>query len=136
MVTAIDTNILIDIFGGDAKFGPHSAEAARRCLRDGALVACAVVWAEGAAIFKDERRFVDAMNEVPASFSPISQNGALIAAEVWQRYRAGGGRRERIIADFLIGGHAATAADRLLTRDRGFYRRYFSDLSIVDPTPS
>jgi hypothetical protein len=27
-----------------------------------------------------------------------------------------------------------TKADRLLTRDRGFYRRYFADLAILDPS--
>jgi predicted nucleic acid-binding protein len=47
-----------------------------------------------------------------------------------------GGTRERVIADFLIGAHAMAKADRLLTRDRGFYRRYFKDLTVLDPSGS
>jgi predicted nucleic acid-binding protein len=39
--------------------------------------------------------------------------GIPTAAESW---------KDRIAADFLIGGHASVQCERLLTRDRGFYR--------------
>ena len=134
MITAVDTNVLLDVFGADPKFSPASSEALRRCLREGALVASEVVWAETATVFGDIGRFRDAMNKLPASFSPMTEEAAIKAAEAWRRYRAGGGPRDRIAADFLIGAHALVAADRLLTRDRGFYRRYFAGLRVLDPT--
>jgi predicted nucleic acid-binding protein len=134
VITAVDTNILLDVFGADPKFGPPSYEALRDCLREGALVASEVVWAETATAFGNAGRFRELMNKMPATFSPITEEAATKAARAWRRYRAGGGRRDRIAADFLIGAHALVIADRLLTRDRGFYRRYFSGLRIVDPT--
>jgi hypothetical protein len=41
---------------------------------------------------------------------------------------------ERFSIGCLIGAHALSAADRLLTRDRGFYRRDFSGLKVLDST--
>ena len=74
------------------------------------------------------------MRTLGVAFSSISEEGALKAAEVWRRYRAQGGRRSRISSDFLVGAHALVAADRLLTRDQGFYRRYFTGLRVLDPS--
>ncbi|HEV3114320.1 MAG TPA: type II toxin-antitoxin system VapC family toxin [Candidatus Binataceae bacterium] len=134
VITAVDTNVLLDVFGADPKFGPASSEALRRCLREGALIASEVVWAETATVFGDTERFEDAIRKLAVSFSPMTREVAIRAAQAWRRYRAGGGPRSRIAADFLIGAHALTAADRLLTRDQGFYRRYFAGLRIIDPS--
>ena len=134
MITAVDTNVLLDVFGADPKFAPASAGALRRCLSEGSLVASEVVWAESATVFGDAGHFVEAMNKLAAFFSPLTEEAAIKAAEAWRRYRAGGGPRRRIAPDFLIGGHALVTADRLLTRDRGFYRRYFAGLRVLDPT--
>jgi predicted nucleic acid-binding protein len=134
VITAVDTNVLLDVFGADPKFASASSEALRRCLKEGGLVASEVVWAETATIFDDAGRFREAMNKLTASFSPLTEEAAFKAADAWRRYRASGGTRNRIAADFLIGAHALVTADRLLTRDRGFYRRYFAGLRVFDPT--
>ena len=39
--------------------------------------------------------------------------------------------RNHLITDFLIGGHATDLGERLLSRDRGYYRNYFPDLEVV-----
>ena len=134
MITAVDTNVLLDVFGADAKFGEASADAMRQCLSQGALVACEAVWAETATAFEDTGKFRRAMAELAVTFEPLSVAAAVKAAAAWRRYRARGGRRTRIASDFLIGAHALSAADRLLTRDRGFYRRYFAGLKVLDPS--
>jgi predicted nucleic acid-binding protein len=73
------------------------------------------------------------MEQIHVRFSPLDVDASLLAGTHWSEYRRRGGRRTRVVADFLIGAHAAAQADRLITRDRGFYRSYFARLSVVDP---
>jgi predicted nucleic acid-binding protein len=134
MITAADTSVLIDVFGADPRFGVASANVLRLCLNEGSVVANEVVWSETRAAFGTDDEFVHAMQAAGIGFSATAQKAATLAGVTWQKYRAAGGPRLRVIADFLIGAHAAVQCDRLLTRDRGYYKKYFGRLAIVDPT--
>lgn len=134
MITALDTNVLIDIFGADARFGAASSAALRRCLNEGSVVACDVVWSETRSAFPSDESFSGAMAALGVAFSASETLAATLAGAAWRGYRAAGGKRERVMADFLVGSHAATQCDRLLSRDRGYYKKYFADLKVVDPS--
>lgn len=74
------------------------------------------------------------MERLGVEFDPLTAAAALQASESWRKYRERGGRRDRVIPDFLIGAHALAQADRLLSRDRGFFRTYFPRLRLLDPS--
>jgi predicted nucleic acid-binding protein len=134
VITAVDTSVLLDVFGADPTFLERSRNALRKATTDGGLIACGVVWAEVAGFFQSPEAAVEAMDQVGIAFDPMSRDAALAASVALRRYRRRGGARTRVIADFLVGAHAAKRADRLLTRDRGFYGSYFKGLPVLDPS--
>lgn len=134
MITAVDTNVLVDVFRADPTFGAASRSALRSAIQTGALIASDVVWAETIAYFPSEERAAEVLDRLRVRLVPSDLASATAAGQAWREYRRDGGRRERMIADFLVGAHARVHADRLLTRDRRFYGRRFRGLKILDPT--
>jgi predicted nucleic acid-binding protein len=134
VITAVDSNVLVDVFQADSRFGRRSADALERSLAEGAVVACEVVWSEVVAAFGSATAATDALARIGVAYDPLTALAAAHAGGAWRAYRDRGGPRTRMIADFLVAAHAEQQADRLLTRDRGFYRRAFGELELVDPT--
>lgn len=134
MISAVDTNVILDLLKGDARFGSVSAAVLRRAASDGRLIAGTAVWAEVCAAYDEGSEASSILERMGVELVPDDRAVAMAAGAAWRAYRKAGGTRRRVLADFLIGAHAAVKADRFVTRDRGFYRSHFSRLSIVDPS--
>ena len=133
MKTSVDTSVLLDVLGAQFPYAEPSSNALKKSYAEGSLVACDVVWSETRAHFQSSAAFREAMDAIQIQFQPISKESAELAGELWALYRRSGGSRQRVLADFLVGAHALLQADRLLARDRGFYRPYFKRLKLIDP---
>ena len=132
MVTAIDTSILLDILLDDPQHSVKSLELLESALADGRVIACPVVCAELRPLFETDTELIQRLREMSVEFDEIGRDSSLLAGQIWKQYRKNGGKKSRVLADFLIGAHATAKSERLLTRDRGYYRQYFKKLKIMN----
>lgn len=134
MIAAIDTNILLDILRPNEQFYESSAQALQEGATSGALVVCEIVYAELCVHFETQRECDAFLHSAEIRVEPPNRAACFRAGQAWRKYRLQGGHRSRILADFLIGAHAELQANRLISRDRGFYRQLFPGLSLLDPS--
>lgn len=133
MITAIDTNVLLDILLPDERFFSASSRALEQAATKGSLVICDLVYAELCVHFKSQSECDEFLADSDIRVEPLSRAASFAASRVWRAYRMQGGKQTRILADFLIGSHARIQASCLLSRDRGFYRSTFPSLVVLDP---
>jgi predicted nucleic acid-binding protein len=132
MATAIDSSVLLDVLLADPAHMVSSEAALRAAAGQGGLLVCEVVIAEitpvlpGASI----REF---LSDWHIQFVPSTVESATLAGEMFRAYLERGGKRGRVVPDFLIAAHAQIHAGSLLARDRGYYRDYFKGLNLVEP---
>lgn len=157
MITALDTNVLLDLLVPGSRYGEAAQRALDAALTEGGLVVCEIVYAELASQFPSAEDLDRFLAETRIRLEPSTPEALRHTSQAWRQYLSRRGTafvcpkcgnqetlsctrcgeavapRQHILSDFLVGGHALAQADRLLTRDRGFYRTYFPTLRITSP---
>ena len=131
MITFVDTNVLLDVFLPDPKWGQKSTIRLEQSFNQGSLIINEIIYSELAPQFSSKALLDDVLKTLSIRIVSLDLKAAYHAGRIWKNYRKAGGRRNRILADFLIGAHAEIKAEQLLTRDRGFYKKYFSDIHVI-----
>lgn len=154
MITAIDTNILLDILIADKMHFANSKNLIDMQMAQGQLIISEVVYAELASQFGSGSELKDFLSSTSIKPVPSNEKALVLAGERWKVYSRRKKKelqcpecgkfitahceschtvlsfRQRIVSDFMIGAHALVHAQRLLSRDRGFYKTYFKDVDV------
>lgn len=132
MPTLVDTNVLIDIAYRDADWLDWSRRQMTMRLDDGLMI--------NPVIFAEFCYRYDSFEDADGALDPgefqrehLPWEGAFAAAQAFRLYRKRGGGRDRVLPDFLIGGHAAVRGYTVLTRDPDGYRTYFPTVDVIAP---
>src|SRR5829696_8310255 len=135
MVTAVDSSVLLDVLLNDPQHAPRSIASLREAATEGSLIICETTLAEIVPTLSsaDLPQF---LSDWSLAFVPSSQASATLAGEMFRAYLGRGGKRGRVVPDFLIAAHAQAHGNRLLARHRGYYRDYFTQLKLWDPSLS
>jgi predicted nucleic acid-binding protein len=156
MITAVDTNIILDVLIPNEPFSESSKKLLDAHLSKGRLILCEVVYAELAAQFPSEEELKQFLTETGMRLEYSNEKSLYTAGTRWAKYarksnkdrytcrqcghhfevacprcRSAFTRRLHVLSDFLIAAHALIIADRLLSRDLGIYKTYFSDLKVA-----
>jgi len=132
-VIAVDSSVLLDVLTEDPRFAEASEAQLSIALSAGEVVVCDAVIAEVQAMLETRETAMDTLGSFGVRYLPTSEQASVRAGHMQRRFRDRGGRRERVVADFLIGAHALLQCDALITRDAGFFRDYFKGLKVIVP---
>jgi predicted nucleic acid-binding protein len=135
--TAIDSNILSALWSRE-RFAAEIARTLSDAKNQGGLVMGAPAYAELLAYPRATQVFVDDF---------LADTGIVVDFEIPQKLWIEAGRRfarcaerrrkssrqspRRLLVDFLVGAHALSQADRLMTLDSKLYKQDFPDLKLV-----
>ena len=132
----VDTNVLLDVLQGDARWAEWSQQQLESARLTDRLAINAVVYSELSIAFERIEELEAVVAEAALTVETIPREALFLAGKVFLSYRRARGAKPGVLPDFFIGAHAAVMKWPLLTRDVRRYPRYFPTLRLITPESS
>ena len=129
----VDTCALIDVATGDAVWADWSAAQLELWSRRGPLIVNDIIYAELATGYDRIEALEQFFTAAGLQMRPLSRSALYLAGRARTLYRKRAGTHAGLLADFLIGAHAADLGCPVLTRDAARFISYFPQLPLVTP---
>jgi len=129
----VDTCVLIDLAGGDMRWADWSIGQLDTWSNRGPLIINGIIYAELASGFDSIEELESFVTAAQLDLRTAGRAALYLAGRARALYRRRGGNRPGLLADFVIGAHAADLDCPVLTRDTARFRSYFPKLQLITP---
>ena len=129
----VDTNVLVDVLEDEPEWADWSIAQLRAQSKVHPLAINPVIYSELSLTFSTVEALDDAIAQLGLAVLELPRPALFLAGKAFARYRRQGGKKSNVLADFLIGAHAAVLGCPLLTRDTRRYQNYFPSVKLIMP---
>jgi predicted nucleic acid-binding protein len=129
----VDSNVLLDVVTDGPVWANWSQSQLEQAAIAGPLVINDVIYAEISTRYSSVGAVDSMLLDMGIDMTTMPRSALFLAGKAYIRYRAAGGLRTGVLADFFIGAHAAVEQLPLLTRDARRYRSYFPAVKLIAP---
>jgi predicted nucleic acid-binding protein len=132
-MTLVDSNVLLDVVTDGEAWADWSQSQLEQAALRGPLVINAVIYAEISTRYATVDAVDSLLLDLNIDVAMTPRSALFLAGKAYLQYRAAGGMRTGVLADFFIGAHAAVEQLPLLTRESRRYRHYFPTVVLITP---
>jgi hypothetical protein len=132
-MTLVDSNVLLDVVTDGETWADWSQTQLEHAALHGPLVINSVIYAEISTRYATVDDVDSMLLDLNIDVATTPRSALFLAGKAYIQYRAAGGVRTGVLADFFIGAHAAVEELPLLTRDARRYRHYFPSVVLIAP---
>jgi predicted nucleic acid-binding protein len=129
----VDSCVVIDVLENDRRWAGWSQMQLETWSARGPLLIDAVIYAELAAYASSKESLEAEVAAAGLAMRECPRDALFLAGRAHAAYRRRGGTRAGVLADFLVGAHAAVLRIPILTRDVARFRAYFPTVKLVSP---
>lgn len=129
----VDSCVVIDVLENDRNWAGWSQTQLENWSARGPLLINAVIYAELSAYASSKESLEAEIAAAGLAVSELPRDALFLAGRAHAAYRRRGGTRAGVLADFLVGAHAAVLRIPILTRNVTRFRAYFPTINLVSP---